>query len=248
MIIKNKKDKQRIAKFLASSGVASRRESEKIILDKRVEVNGQIIISPAFDIKDSDQVKVDGKLIKRLEKLRVWLFNKPQGYIVTTNDPAGRKTIYDLFPKKLKKIITVGRLDFNSEGLLILTNNGDFSRFLELPSNQFLRTYKVRVHGNIDKEKLSNLSNGITLKGIKYKSIEVSVEKTNKSNTWLLMKLKEGKNREIRKICESFDLKVNRLIRISYGPFNLGKINKTEIIEVSYGFLRRKFVKTFFGY
>ena len=248
MIKKNEKNKQRIAKFLASSGVASRRESEKIILDKRVEVNGRIISSPAFDIKDGDQVNVDGKPIKRSDNLRVFLFNKPQGYLVTTKDPVGRKTIYDLFPKKLKKIITVGRLDYNSEGLIILTNNGDFSRFLELPSNQFLRTYKVRVHGNIDKEKLSNLSNGITLKGIKYKSIEASLEKTNKSNAWLLMKLKEGKNKEIRRICESFDLKVNRLIRISYGPFNLGKINKTEIIEVSYGFLRRKFVKTFFSY
>ncbi len=247
MIKKNEKNKQRIAKFLASSGVASRRESEKIILDKRVEVNGRIISSPAFDIKDGDQVNVDGKPIKRSDNLRVFLFNKPQGYLVTTKDPVGRKTIYDLFPKKLKKIITVGRLDYNSEGLIILTNNGDFSRFLELPSNQFLRTYKVRVHGNIDKEKLSNLSNGITLKGIKYKSIEASLEKTNKSNAWLLMKLKEGKNKEIRRICESFDLKVNRLIRISYGPFNLGKINKTEIIEVSYGFLRRKFEKTFFS-
>ena len=248
MIKKNEKNKQRIAKFLASSGVASRRESEKIILDKRVEVNGRIISSPAFDIKDGDQVNVDGKPIKRSDNLRVWLFNKPQGYLVTTKDPVGRKIIYDLFPKKLKKIITVGRLDYNSEGLIILTNNGDFSRFLELPSNQFLRTYKVRVHGNIDKEKLSNLSNGITLKGIKYKSIEASLEKTNKSNAWLLMKLKEGKNKEIRKICESFDLKVNRLIRISYGPFNLGKINKTEIIEVSYGFLRKKFEKTFFSH
>ena len=248
MIKKNEKNKQRIAKFLASSGVASRRESEKIILDKRVEVNGRIISSPAFDIKDGDQVNVDGKPIKRSNNLRVFLFNKPQGYLVTTKDPVGRKTIYDLFPKKLKKIITVGRLDYNSEGLIILTNNGDFSRFLELPSNQFLRTYKVRVHGNIDKEKLSNLSNGITLKGIKYKSIEASLEKTNKSNAWLLMKLKEGKNKEIRRICESFDLKVNRLIRISYGPFNLGKINKTEIIEVSYGFLRRKFEKTFFSH
>ncbi|MBL08726.1 uncharacterized protein METZ01_LOCUS197738 [marine metagenome] len=248
MIKKNEKNKQRIAKFLASSGVASRRESEKIILDKRVEVNGRIISSPAFDIKDGDQVNVDGKPIKRSDNLRVFLFNKPQGYLVTTKDPVGRKTIYDLFPKKLKKIITVGRLDYNSEGLIILTNNGDFSRFLELPSNQFLRTYKVRVHGNIDKEKLSNLSNGITLKGIKYKSIEASLEKTNKSNAWLLMKLKEGKNKEIRRICESFDLKVNRLIRISYGPFNLGKINKTEIIEVSYGFLRRKFEKTFFSH
>jgi len=248
MIKKNEKNKQRIAKFLASSGVASRRESEKIILDKRVEVNGRIISSPAFDIKDGDQVNVDGKPIKRSDNLRVFLFNKPQGYLVTTKDPVGRKTIYDLFPKKLKKIITVGRLDYNSEGLIILTNNGDFSRFLELPSNQFLRTYKVRVHGNIDKEKLSNLSNGITLKGIKYKSIEASLEKTNKSNAWLLMKLKEGKNKEIRRICESFDLKVNRLIRISYGPFNLGRINKTEIIEVSYGFLRRKFEKTFFSH
>ena len=248
MIKKNEKNKQRIAKFLASSGVASRRESEKIILDKRVEVNGRIISSPAFDIKDGDQVNVDGKPIKRSDNLRVWLFNKPQGYLVTTKDPVGRKIIYDLFPKKLKKIITVGRLDYNSEGLIILTNNGDFSRFLELPSNQFLRTYKVRVHGNIDKEKLSNLSNGIILKGIKYKSIEASLEKTNKSNAWLLMKLKEGKNKEIRRICESFDLKVNRLIRISYGPFNLGKINKTEIIEVSYGFLRRKFEKTFFSH
>ena len=248
MIKKNEKKKQRIAKFLASSGVASRRESEKIILDKRVEVNGRIISSPAFDIKDGDQVNVDGKPIKRSDNLRVWLFNKPQGYLVTTKDPVGRKIIYDLFPKKLKKIITVGRLDYNSEGLIILTNNGDFSRFLELPSNQFLRTYKVRVHGNIDKEKLSNLSNGIILKGIKYKSIEASLEKINKSNAWLLMKLKEGKNKEIRRICESFDLKVNRLIRISYGPFNLGKINKTEIIEVSYGFLRRKFEKTFFSH
>ena len=155
MIKKNEKNKQRIAKFLASSGVASRRESEKIILDKRVEVNGHIITSPAFDIKDGDQVKVDGKLIKRSDKLRVWLFNKPRGYLVTTKDPVGRKTIYDLFPKKLKKTVTVGRLDYNSEGLIILTNNGDFSRFLELPSNQFLRTYKVRVHGNIDKEKLN---------------------------------------------------------------------------------------------
>ena len=236
---KTKKSKIRIAKFISNAGITSRREAEKLILEKRVSLNGNIVLSPALDIDQDSIVSVDGKIIEKSNRIRAWVFYKPKGYLVTSRDPKGRKTIYDLLPNSLNKIISVGRLDLNSEGLLVLTNNGDFSRFLELPENNFERLYKVRVFGKINEKNLSELSKGVEIGGIKYKPIKATLEKTQKSNSWIKFSIKEGKNREIRKICKSMNLEVNRLIRYSFGPFKLNNLPKGEIKEISSIFLKK---------
>ena len=236
---KTKKSKIRIAKFISNAGIASRREAEKLILEKRVSLNRNIVLSPALDIDQDSIVSVDGKIIEKSNRIRVWVFYKPKGYLVTSRDPKGRKTIYDLLPNSLNKIISVGRLDLNSEGLLVLTNNGDFSRFLELPNNNFERLYKVRVFGKVNEKNLLELSKGVEIDGIKYKPIKATLEKTQKSNSWIKFSIKEGKNREIRKICKSMNLEVNRLIRYSFGPFKLDNLLKGEIKEISSIFLKK---------
>ncbi len=236
---KTKKSKIRIAKFISNAGITSRREAEKLILEKRVSLNGNIVLSPALDIDQDSIVSVDGKIIEKSNRIRAWVFYKPKGYLVTSRDPKGRKTIYDLLPNSLNKIISVGRLDLNSEGLLVLTNNGDFSRFLELPNNNFERLYKVRVFGKVNEKNLLELSKGVEIDGIKYKPIKATLEKTQKSNSWIKFSIKEGKNREIRKICKSMNLEVNRLIRYSFGPFKLNNLPKGEIKEISSIFLKK---------
>ena len=245
MTNESKKYPLRVAKYIAQSGIASRRQAEKMIYDKRVEVNGDVIDSPAFNINKSSIVKVDGEEIFKQKKLRVWIFFKPNGIIVSSKDNKNRKTIYDILPKNLKNLITIGRLDINSEGLILLTNSGEFSRYLELPINNFEREYKVRVHGKVDIEKIKLIEKGVTIDGINYSAIKINKGKKTNTNSWLSVVLREGKNREIRKICKYIDLNVSRLLRVGYGPFKLNDMKKGEIKEVSEIFLKKNFKSHF---
>lgn len=224
----------RIAKKIAESGIASRREAEWLIEEGRVSVNGEIVTTPVFFVDDSHEITIDGKPIgKKSEKLIVWKMNKPKGYLTTKRDPKGRKTVFDLFPKTDDRLLYIGRLDYNSEGLLLFTNDGNFSRKLELPSTGLSRSYKVRFYGNLTKEKIDKLKKGITVDGIHYGSIDVKIIKQDKSNNWAILTLKEGKNREIRKVLESLGCIVNRLIRISYGTVSLGNLPSGKVEKLS---------------
>ncbi len=245
MTNESKKYPLRVAKYIAQSGIASRRQAEKMIYDKRVEVNGDIIESPALNINKSSIVKVDGEEIFKQKKLRVWILFKPIGIIVTSKDNKNRKTIYDILPNNFRNLITIGRLDINSEGLILLTNSGEFSRYLELPINNFEREYKVRVHGKVDVKKIESIEKGVTIDGINYSAIKISQGKKTNTNSWLSVVLREGKNREIRKICNYIDLNVNRLLRVAYGPFKLNDMKRGELKEVPEIFLRKNFKSHF---
>lgn len=214
---------QRIAKVIANSGYCSRRQAERLILDGVVKVNGQIIDSPATLITDHS-IKIYDKLINPPQKPKIWVFHKPKNTIVSNDDPQNRTTIFEILPKNLPRVITIGRLDINTEGLLLLTNKGNIARYIELPKNAWSRVYRVRVFGKINMEALSKLTKGIKIDGIKYGAIKIELEKEGNFNSWLKVTLKEGKNREIKKVLEYFGLQVNRLIRISFGPFHLGNL------------------------
>ena len=246
MTNESKKYPLRVAKFIAQSGIASRRQAEKMIFEKRVEIDGKVINSPALNINEGSKVKVDGKEIYKHNKLRVWSLFKPNGVIVTSKDEENRKTIYDIIPKNLKKVISIGRLDLNSEGLILLTNSGEFSRYLELPVNNFERQYKVRVRGDVDLNKIKLIEKGITIDGVNYSKNKITIGKKTGVNSWLSITLKEGKNREIRKLFKHIDLTVNRLLRVSYGPFKLEDMKKGEIREISSHFLKKKFETHFY--
>lgn len=227
---------ERIAKRMARAGLCSRREAERWITEGRVSVDGQIIDTPAFLVTDYSKIMVDGKAVTEVQSSRVWMYHKPAGLLTTHNDPQGRPTIFQSLPKSLPRVISIGRLDLNSEGLLLLTNDGAISRYAELPSTGWARSYRVRVFGQIDLVKLEKLKNGITIDDIKYGRIDVEVEDRSlkgSRNTWLFVTLYEGKNREIRKVMEHLGLRVNRLIRVSYGPFSLGNLKPGEVREVS---------------
>lgn len=224
---------QRIAKFLAHAGVCSRRAAEKLILEKQVSVNGSIIESPALNVTSKDLIEIKGRKIKSRKQTRLWLYNKPLGLICSQKDPDNRPTVFeDLKKKKLPYVVSVGRLDLNSEGLLLLTNNGDLARTLELPSTGLPRTYRVRVKGTVKDKDILALQKGLTVEGVKYQLIEAEIERHQSSNTWLIMILKEGKNREIRRVMESLGYAVNRLIRLSYGPFELKTLKPGDVMEV----------------
>ena len=222
----------RIAKYIAHSGYCSRREAEKLISKNVVKINSIICNNPATKVIDSDIITINKKNVILEKKIRIWIFYKPNGIITTSKDPEGRKTVFDLLPKFFPRVITIGRLDINSEGLLLLTNNGDFARFFELPKNKFYRKYKVRLQGIIDKNKLIKLENGITIDKIKYRPIKANLDKQMKSNAWVTIQLTEGKNREIRKICSHFGWRVNKLIRTGYGIFNIGNLKVGDIKEI----------------
>jgi len=224
--------KERIAKKMADAGLCSRREAERWILAGRVKVNGQKLLTPACVIGDKDEVLIDGKPLKNKQKIRVWLYHKPCGLVTTYKDPQGRPTVFDSLPKSLGRVISVGRLDLNSEGLLVLTNDGSLARYMELPKTGLKRTYRVRVHGMVTGEVLSRLSKGVKIDGISYAPCDIQVEKHSGTNTWLVMTLKEGKNREIRRMMKFFGLEVSRLIRISYGPYELKDLPKGKVREV----------------
>ena len=232
---------QRIAKIIANSGYCSRRDAERLIEDGLVKVNGQVIDNPATLITDQS-IKINNKLINPKQNPKIWIFHKPKNTIVYNNDPQNRKTIFEILPENLPRVITIGRLDINTEGLLLLTNNGDISRHIELPKTAWSRVYRVRVFGKINMDELQKLEKGIRIDGIKYGSIKIELEKEGSFNSWLKVTLKEGKNREIKKVLEHFGLQVNRLIRISFGPFHLGNLAVGQIKTVD-----NKVLKSFLG-
>lgn len=223
---------ERLAKFMARSGVCSRRDAEELIKQKRVTVNGEIIDTPAYNVEGTEKILLDGEKLPEIEQTRLWLYHKPAGLLTTHKDTEARATVFEHLPIGLPRVISVGRLDLNSEGLLLLTNNGELSRKLELPENGWSRRYKVRVHGFVNKNKLADLAKGATVDGINYGPVKVELESQNGTNSWLVVTLSEGKNREIRKLMKSIGLEVARLVRLSYGPFQLGSLKKGEVREV----------------
>jgi 23S rRNA pseudouridine2605 synthase len=223
---------ERIAKVLARAGIASRRGSEQLIADGRVTVNGKTLTSPALNVAPKDRIAVDGKPVGEPEKTRLWRYHKPTGLVTSHKDPEGRDTVFQKLPKELGRVISIGRLDLNSEGLLLLTNNGELSRALELPSTGWARRYRVRAFGRVTEVELEKLRKGITAEGVKYGPIEVEIEREQGGNKWLNVSLREGKNREIRKALAAVGMTVNRLIRISYGPFQLGNLQPGEVKSV----------------
>jgi len=235
---------ERIAKRLARAGVASRREIERMIAARRVKVNGRVIDSPALNVTDKDIIIVDGNIIAEREPTMLYRYHKPAGIVTTASDPQGRPTVFEQLPKELGRVISVGRLDLNTEGLLLLTNNGELSRYLELPSTGWTRRYRVRVHGVVDPKKLELLAQGVEYDGVQYGPVIATIEQAqDRANVWIDVAIKEGKNREIRNVMRAIDLEVNRLIRVSYGPFQLGHLPSGAVEAVPARVLRGQFGK-----
>jgi 23S rRNA pseudouridine2605 synthase len=232
----------RIAKVLARAGIASRRDAEKMILAGRIAVNGMRIDRAALNVTTTDKITVDGKPLTPPEPPRLWLYHKPVGLVTTTRDEQGRATIYDTLPPDLPRVMTVGRLDINSEGLLMLTNDGGVKRQMELPSTGWLRKYRVRVNGRPSDTQLEPLRRGLTVDRETFQSMTVTIDRQQGANAWLTVSLREGKNREIRRALQDVGLAVNRLIRISYGPFQLANLKTGEVEEI-----RRKVVRDQLG-
>jgi 23S rRNA pseudouridine2605 synthase len=231
-------DGDRIAKTLSRAGIASRREAERMIEAGRVSVNGKVITSPALNVTAADRIVVDGKPVGQPDPARLWLYHKPTGLVTTDADEKGRTTIYDTMPADLPRVMSIGRLDLNSEGLLLLTNDGGIKRLLELPSTGWLRRYRVRVNGRPTDDVLEPLRRGIIAEGEPFQPMEVVLDRQQGANAWLTVGLREGKNREIRRAMDEVGLSVNRLIRVSYGPFQLGELKAGEIEEVRRKVLR----------
>lgn len=232
MAEKDTREPQRIAKLLARAGVASRREIERMIEEGRIALDGKVLDTPATLLRSLTGVTVDGNPVAAPEHARLFIFNKPTGYLVTERDPAGRKTIYDKLPQDLPRLVPVGRLDFNTEGLLLMTTDGELKRHLELPATGVPRTYRARAFGNVTQEQLEDLIHGIEIDGIRYGQIDANMERRTGANVWIELTLTEGKNREVRHVLEHLGLEVNRLIRTRYGPFELGDLPLGEIGEV----------------
>ena len=231
---------ERLAKFMARSGVCSRRMAETLINQKRVTVNGEVIETPAFNVEGNEKILLDGEPLPTVQKTRLWLYHKPAGLLTTHKDTEARSTVFENLPPDMPRVISVGRLDLNSEGLLLLTNNGELSRQLELPKNAWSRRYKVRVHGTLNMRKLAELEKGVIIDGVQYGPVKIEKESQNGTNSWLLITLCEGKNREVRKLMKSVGLEVARLIRLSYGPFQLGNLKKGEVKEVPFKVLKEQ--------
>ena len=231
---------ERIAKVIARAGLCSRREAERLIAERRVRLNGVVLETPATTVPPGATVSVDGKPLPAAEPVRLWRYHKPVGVITTTRDPQGRPTVFERLPATLPRVLTIGRLDLNSEGLLLLTNDGELKRRLELPATGWTRRYRVRVHGRVDPAALQALARGAHVEGIDYGPIEAVVERQSGSNAWLSVALKEGKNREVRRVLEPLGLTVNRLIRVAYGPFQLGELPPGAVREVPGKVLREQ--------
>lgn len=231
-------DRPRIAKLLARAGLCSRRDAERWIAEGRIAINGKVLTSPAVTVGPEDRVTVDGEPLPEAEPARLWRFHKPAGLITTRKDPQGRPTVFDRLPPDIPRVVTVGRLDLNSEGLMLLTNDGALARHLELPATGWRRRYRARVHGKVDADALAALADGVTLSGITYGAIEAKLDRTQGANAWLTVALQEGKNREVRRVLESLGLVVTRLIRIAYGPFQLGTLRPGEVALIRPSVLR----------
>jgi 23S rRNA pseudouridine2605 synthase len=223
---------ERIAKILARAGLCSRREAEQWIGAGRVALNGRTLTSPAINVGPGDRVEVDGKPLPQRERTRLWLYHKPRGLVTTARDPAGRRTVFDALPAELPRVIAIGRLDINTEGLLLLTNDGGLARILELPATGWLRRYRVRAHGSTTQGALDGLADGVAIEGVLYGAIEATLDRVQGSNLWLTIGLREGKNREVKRVLSHLGLETNRLIRISYGPFQLGELSSGEVREI----------------
>ena len=234
------KNADRIAKVIARAGLASRREAEQWIVERRVSVNGAVIPSPALNVTTADKIAVDGKALPQRERTRLFLFHKPRGLVTTHVDPQERPTIFSALPDTLPRLISVGRLDINTEGLLLLTNDGGLARVLELPETAWLRRYRVRAHGRIMQPALDTLRGGVTIDGVKYGPIEATVDREQGANVWITFAIREGKNREVRNVLRHLDLRVNRLIRVSFGPFQLGDIVEGGVEEIKTRTLREQ--------
>ena len=231
---------ERLAKFIARAGVCSRRQAEELISQQRVSVNGEVVNTPAFNVDGGEDIRIDGEKLPKADNVRMWVYYKPTGLVTTHKDEQGRQTVFDNLPAGLPRVISVGRLDLNSEGLLLLTNSGELSRRLELPSNGWSRRYKVKVHGRLSQDKLAALEKGITVDGVVDGAIKAEADSKQGTNAWLTVTLQEGKNREIREVMKFLGLDVARLIRVSYGPFQLGSLKKGEVREIPQKVLREQ--------
>ena len=224
--------KMRIAKFIANAGFCSRREAEKLIEARIVKINNKLCLHPSEIVNKNDKITIGKNIIQMQDNIRLWKMYKPIKYICTTKDERDRKKIFDLIPKNFPRMISIGRLDFMSEGLLLFTNSGDYSRNLELPSKGFERIYRVCIKGKIEKQDIEKINIGININNINYNKIKIKVDKSDKNFTWIIAKLKEGKNREIRNICKFFSWNIVKLIRIQYGPYKLGNLKTGKIEEI----------------
>jgi len=231
---------ERVAKWIARAGVASRRDVEKLLAEGRVRINNVTITHPATFVQPDDLVVVDGKLVDAPERTRLWRYHKPDGLVTTHRDPEDRPTVFQKLPPGMPRVVSVGRLDLNSEGLLLLTNDGGLARRLELPSNGWIRRYRVRVFGLPQPAELAALAKGVTIDGVRYKGIEAGLDSRKGDNSWISVSLQEGRNREIRKVMAYLGLKVTRLIRIAYGPFQLGTLERGMVDEISPKVLREQ--------
>jgi 23S rRNA pseudouridine2605 synthase len=222
----------RIAKAIAHAGLCSRRDAERWIEQGRVAVNGTVLSTPAHVVKPGDKITVDGKPLPDAAAPRLFRYHKPKGLVTSHKDPQGRKTVFEALPADLPRVISVGRLDLNTEGLLLLTTDGELARHLELPSTGWLRRYRVRAHGRVSEAELARLAKGMSVDGVDYGPVEARIDRNQGGNVWLTLGLREGKNREVKRLLEALGLTVNRLIRVSFGPFALGELRPGEVSEV----------------
>ncbi len=221
-----------MAKFLARAGVCSRRDAERLIAEGRVKLNGCVLDTPAVKVTAKDKVAVDGHVVGAPEATRLWRYHKPAGLVTTHRDPAGRPTVFECLPRDMPRVVSVGRLDLTSEGLLLLTNDGELARKLELPATGLKRRYRARAFGTITQDELDELAKGIDVRGVRYGAIHAQLERQRGANAWIDLTLTEGKNREVRRVLEALGLRVNRLIRVSYGPFQLGALEPGAVDEI----------------
>jgi 23S rRNA pseudouridine2605 synthase len=231
---------ERIAKFLARAGVASRRDAERMLTEGRVKLNNELVTHPATFVTPGDLVVADGALVATPERTRLWRYHKPEGLMTTHRDPQGRPTVFQKLPPHLPRVVSIGRLDLNSEGLLLLTNDGALARRLELPATGWIRRYRVRVFGAVDPKSLAGLARGVTVDGVRYGPIEAGLDSRKGDNCWLTVGLREGRNREVRRVMAHLGLQVSRLIRVSYGPFQLGQLERGAVEEVPGKVLREQ--------